>query len=167
MPISFNTFLGIIIKAPANTSTSWFSFSDKCPKWYLANIFDRGNSLVSPVNLYKDVSGEGNALLLSFKNFPDPSIIRTPSAPADLFRLKNCRHFFIASSGNIVSGFKKSTNSPLATSSAWLLALANPTLLLFQIKFTDGNAGSKKALLPSVDLLSITIISASIPAQAF
>ena len=167
LPISSKTFLGIIIKAPANTSTSWFSFSDKCPRWYLANLFDRGNNMVRPASLYNDVSGEGKALLLSFKNFPVPSIIRMPTAPAVLFFFKNCMQFSILSSGNMVSGFKKSIKSPFALARAWLLALAKPALLLFHKNLTPANAGSSKALLPSVELLSATITSASIFKQAF
>ena len=50
---------------------------------------------------------------------------------------------------------------------AWLLAVAKPSLISFHKKLTVGNPGSRKALLPSVELLSTTIISASIPTQAF
>ena len=133
----------------------------------MPNIFDLGNNLASPVSLYKEVSGDGNALLLSFKKIPEPSIILTPKAPAGLLVLKNAIDFSIQSSDKMVSGFKKRINSPLAAASAWLFALENPMLLLFQIKLIAGNTGSRNSLLPSVELLSATIISASIPIQAF
>ena len=70
------------------------------------------------------------------------------------------------SSGTMVSGFKKSTYSPLILFNTLLLALANPALVMFQINCTVENLCCRYSLLPSVERLSITKISASILSHA-
>src|SRR5437763_1982546 len=71
------------------------------------------------------------------------------------------------SSGRIVSGFKNRMYSPVASFRARLFALLNHVFAVFHMNLTLLNLDAKKSLLPSVDLLSITIISASIFSQAF
>jgi hypothetical protein len=56
--------------------------------------------------------------------------------------------------------------SPLACFTARLLALEKPVFSVCHIKITSLNLSLKKALLPSVEQLSTTNISASILAQA-
>lgn len=67
----------------------------------------------------------------------------------------------------MVSGLRNKIFSPFASLNASLLAFAKPALAFFQIKCTCENRLAKNGALPSVELLSITMISASIFAQAF
>jgi hypothetical protein len=60
----------------------------------------------------------------------------------------------------ITSGFIKTIYFPEACLSARLLAFAKPRLSSLHINDTWSNFPSKKALLPSVELLSTTNISA-------
>jgi hypothetical protein len=102
----------------------------------LENILECGNNFDKPESLKNDVIGDGNALLLSFKKEPFPSIIFIPKAQSFFFVLIKEMHFSKQSSGTIVSGFRNKMYSPFAIFKAWLFAFAKPVFVLFQIKFT-------------------------------
>ena len=104
--------------------------------------------------------------MLSGRNLPAPSIKRQPIIPKSICCSAKSRSDLNVSSATTVSGFKIQTYSPLATLTAWLLAFENPTFDVFSIKVTDGNFSFTMAQLPSLESLSITIISESIPSNA-
>jgi hypothetical protein len=66
-----------------------------------------------------------------------------------------------------VSGFRKRTNLPEEILYPWLQAFAKPEFSLLKMNLTYVKLHGKKSLLPSVELLSTTIISFSIPDAAF
>ena len=73
----------------------------------------------------------------------------------------------LANEKPLICSYKNKTYFPFVFSSARLFAFAKPIFWLFQMNCTVENFPSKYSLLPSVELLSTTKISASIVAQAF
>ena len=127
----------------------------------MLNKFHLGNNLYKPTTLVKATQGVGIPLLDSGKKPPAPSINLQPTAPKLDLLLANCNTFSKVSSATTVSGFKIQTYSPLASARAILFPLGKPKFSLFAINFIFGKRVCIISQLPSDELLSITIISAS------
>ena len=123
--------------------------------------------LYNPKILVNETQGVGIPRLLSGKKFPAPSINLQPIIPVSGVQLVGFRILKKVSSATIVSGFKMQMYSPLAWATPILFPFGKPKFSVFDINFTSGKRCCIMAQLSSEELLSMTIISPSIPSSAF
>ena len=127
-PVIFSTSCLANKKAPDIISICELSSSDWKRRLYLPNSLDFGNRVAKPVILQNEVQGVGRLRRDSKANSPLSRSIFTPKPPkSGRIRAKVMQSCSVCSV-RIVSGLRKSINSPVAFFSARLFAFPKPRL---------------------------------------